>query len=59
MFHSKMIIKETLLDNYLFGTGEDDFSKEELQEIKKKLRHEMLEIFYGRNMSSEQLTDIG
>jgi S-adenosylmethionine decarboxylase len=59
MFHSKMIIKETLLDNYLFGIGEDDFSKEELSDIKKKLRHEMLEIFYGRNMVMGQLRDIG
>lgn len=59
MFHSKLIIKETLLDNYLFGTGEDDFTDLELKEIKKKLRHEMLEIFYGRNITIGDFKDIG
>lgn len=58
MFHSKMIINDTLLDNYLFGTGEDDFSKDELSSIRKKLRHEMLEIFYGRNVTKGNLKDI-
>lgn len=59
IFHSKLIIKETLLDNYLFGTGEDDFTANELAIIKKKLRHEMLEIFYGRNMTIGTLKEIG
>ncbi len=59
IFHSKLILKETLLDNYLFGSGEEDFSKQILNDIKKKLRHEMLEIFYGRNIHIGNLHDIG
>ena len=50
IFHSKMLIKDTPLDNYLFGIGEDGFSKQELEQINFKLKHEMLEIFYGRNI---------
>ena len=49
-FHTKMLLKDYDLDNYLFGTGVDDFAEEQLVEIKKRLRQEMLEIFYGRNM---------
>ncbi|NQY43655.1 MAG: adenosylmethionine decarboxylase [Legionellales bacterium] len=59
IFHSKLIIKETLLDNYLFGSGKEDFTKDELDNIRKKLRHEMLEIFYGRNVSIGALHNIG
>jgi len=52
IFHSKMIIKDTLLDNYLFGAGEEAFSQNELVSIRKKLKKEMLEIFYGRNLDT-------
>lgn len=51
IFHSKMLLKDFVLDNYLFGSGEGEFSKKEIEEIKKRLKREMLEIFYGRNMS--------
>ncbi len=59
IFHSKLIIKDTLLDNYLFGSGENDFPENELTSIRKKLRHEMLEIFYGRNVTKGDFRDIG
>ncbi len=52
IFHTKMILKEFALDDYLFGSGEDEFSKPQIEKIKGQLRHEMLEIFYGRNMPS-------
>lgn len=52
IFHTKMLLKEFVLDNYLFGAGEDDFTKKELAEIRQRLKREMLEIFYGRNISS-------
>lgn len=49
IFHTKMLLKDFQLDNYLFGSGVEDFSNEDLERIKAQLRHEMLEIFYGRN----------
>lgn len=50
IFHSKMILKEFDLDNYLFGTGEQDLEQREKQQIKRQLKREMAEIFYARNM---------
>ena len=51
IFHVKMLLKEFILDNYLFGTGEDEFSPDETVQIKQQLKREMLEIFYGRNIA--------
>lgn len=50
IFHSKMILKEFDLDNYLFGTGETDLGISERRQIKRQLQREMSEIFYGRNV---------
>ncbi len=50
IFHTKMILKEFDIDNYLFGLGKEDYSDKELKQIRKRLKHEMAEIFYGRNM---------
>jgi S-adenosylmethionine decarboxylase len=50
IFHTKMLLKEFNMDNYLFGVGKDGYSDEELGRIEGLLRHEMAEIFYGRNM---------
>jgi len=50
LFHTKMILKEFDLNNYLFGTGENELTTDECEDIKKRLRKEMLEIFYSRNM---------
>jgi len=50
IFHSKMILKDFELDNYLFGTGEKDLGQNERRQIKRQLQREMSEIFYGRNM---------
>lgn len=52
IFHTKMLLKEFNLSNYLFGSGQNDLSKSELFGIEGQLRREMLEIFYGRNMAS-------
>jgi S-adenosylmethionine decarboxylase len=51
IFHTKMLLKNFVLANYVFGVGTDELSPEEREVIKHKLRREMLEIFYGRNMS--------
>ncbi len=49
IFHTKMLLKEFDIDNYLFGMGKSDYSTEDLVLIEKRLRREMSEIFYGRN----------
>ncbi len=61
IFHTKMILKEFSLDNYLFGAGEADFSAAEARKIMQQLQKEMAEIFYGRNISkvvSDRLQEI-
>ncbi len=50
IFHTKMIINEMELDNYLFGIDEAELSGQERERIRTNLKHEMLEIFYGRNI---------
>jgi len=51
IFHTKMLLKEFDLDNYLFGTGKKDLMPAEKRKIKQRLKKEMAEIFYGRNIS--------
>ena len=50
LFHTKMMLKETDLNTYLFGLSTDDLSDDEEEEIRSKLTREMQEIFYGRNL---------
>ena len=59
IFHTKMILKEFELDNYLFGTGSDALSGEEQAEIAERVEREMFEIFYGRNMKRGNQREIG
>lgn len=51
IFHTKMLLKDFDLDNYLFGTGKKDLMAGEKKKIKQRIKKEMLEIFYGRNLS--------
>jgi len=53
IFHTKMLLKEFELDNYLFGISETDLDATEAERIRRDLRREMQEIFYGRNMGAE------
>jgi S-adenosylmethionine decarboxylase len=50
VFHTKMLLKEFDLDNYLFGHESSDYSPTVRGNIEQSLRKEMYEIFYGRNM---------
>jgi S-adenosylmethionine decarboxylase len=50
IFHTKMILKDFDLNDYLFGLGKGDFSKKEQKTIERRIRREMAEIFYGRNL---------
>ncbi len=51
IFHTRMLLKDLDLDNYLFGSDDDDLDPEEAQDIRERVKSEMLEIFYGYNMS--------
>ncbi|WMJ21240.1 adenosylmethionine decarboxylase [Geobacillus kaustophilus] len=50
IFHTKCKLKQFDLDNYLFGYAKEDLSEQEANETTAKLRREMDEIFYGKNM---------
>jgi S-adenosylmethionine decarboxylase len=51
IFHTKMIRKKIELDNYLFGLKKSDLKPDEEKKILQRVEREMLEIFYGRNVS--------
>lgn len=51
IFHTKMVLKEFDLENYLFDTSSDALSQFERRKVEKRLKKEMMEIFYGRNLS--------
>lgn len=53
IFHTKMMLNEFDLDDYLFGMGKEDYDERELERIEKQLRREMAEIFYGRNLEQD------
>ncbi len=50
LFHTKMLLKEFELDNYLFGDATQNLSAEQRETVTKRVKHEMLEIFYARNV---------
>ena len=50
IFHTKMLIKEIDLQNYLFNTDVYELSPKERLEITNSLRREMIEIFSGSNI---------
>ncbi len=54
IFHTKMILKDYDLDDYLFNTSKKDISTNDKKKIKKQLSREMLEIFYSHNIPKGQ-----
>jgi S-adenosylmethionine decarboxylase len=50
LFHTKMMVKEVELQNYLFNTDVYELAPRVRLEIMKNLRSEMIEIFSGRNI---------
>lgn len=50
IFHTKMLIKELDLQNYLFNTDVNELPPRRRLEITNALQREMLEIFSGRNV---------
>jgi S-adenosylmethionine decarboxylase len=54
MFHTKMVLKELRLENYLFGSDLSKLAAAERTRIKTLLRKEMQEIFECRNIFERQ-----
>jgi len=50
IFHTKMLLKEFDLDHYLFGTEKEELTPSKRRRIKQRIKHEMMEIFSGRNI---------
>ena len=50
IFHTKMLIKDIKLQNYLFGTDAKKLGKAERERITQSLKREMTEIYSGRNI---------
>ncbi len=50
IFHSKMRLRDLDLDTYMFGPDDEPVSASEARRIRRSVQHEILEIFYGRNM---------
>jgi len=53
IFHTKMILKDFDLGNYLFEMKAADLNEKEWNHINSLLKHEMEEIFYGKNIPSD------
>jgi S-adenosylmethionine decarboxylase len=50
IFHTKLMLKDFKLDNYLFGVKEAELSPPDAKVVPQRLKHEMQEIFYGSNI---------
>ena len=50
IFHTKMLIKDIDLKNYLFATDARKLTKDERNRITQSLKREMTEIYSGRNI---------
>jgi S-adenosylmethionine decarboxylase len=50
IFHTKMMLKELDLDTYLFGEGVSELPAKEARKIRERVNHEIMEIFYGKNI---------
>jgi S-adenosylmethionine decarboxylase len=54
LFHTKMMASEFNLDDYLFDSTNDPLSDLERDAAEKLLKHEIAEIFYGRNFAEDK-----
>jgi S-adenosylmethionine decarboxylase len=50
IFHTKLMLKEFKLDNYLFGVKEAELSPQDAKVVPQRLKHEMQEIYNGTNI---------
>lgn len=52
LFHTKMILKQFELDDYLFNTCESELLPSERRKIRNRIHKEMQEIFSGMNIAN-------
>jgi len=50
IFHTKMMLNQFILDNYIFNITEGDLAEDEKMKIKTDINKEIAEIFYGMNI---------
>lgn len=50
IFHTKMMVDEFKLNDYLFGMTSEDLTGKQVKDFTDRLSREMHEIFYGRNL---------
>lgn len=55
IFHTKCKLRNFDLDNYLFGYKKEKLTVEEQEEITAKLKLEMDELYYGKNINERQI----
>jgi S-adenosylmethionine decarboxylase len=51
IFHTKMMLKQFDIDDYLFGVGKEELTPAQQRKIHAQVKREMLEMFYGRNLT--------
>ncbi len=51
MFHTKMMLKDFHLNNYLFGITDNDLSSQDRRTVTARLQREVAEIFNGSNIA--------
>ena len=51
IFHTKMRLKDLDLETYVFGQTEEDMPARDIKKIRDRVNHEIMEIFYGRNVT--------
>lgn len=57
MFHTKMLIKDLVLQNYLFKVDSYELTPAQRLAISDDIRREMIEIFQGRNIYERRVSD--
>jgi len=53
LFHTKMVVNDFHLADYLFCVDTSELSDKEYERIERLVRREMMEIFYGRNINRD------
>ncbi len=50
IFHTKMMLNQFVIDNYMFTKKSADLNQDEINIIREKINREVAEIFYGMNI---------
>ncbi len=54
IYHTKMMLRDFNLDNYLFNTPSDSLELEQRASIERRLKEEIEEIFYSQNIYKQK-----